>query len=71
MSLKPVADRLGQLLKKKVLFIEKPLGDEVKKMIDALKEGMLPCLRISDFIRARKRTIPSLANSLPPSVTCM
>ena len=31
MSLKPVAERLSKLLGKKILFIETPLGDEVKK----------------------------------------
>ncbi len=39
MSLKPVAERLGSLLKKKIIFIDKPIGDEVKKAVETLKPG--------------------------------
>ncbi len=35
MSLKPVADRLSRLIKKNILFIDKPLGEEVKNIINS------------------------------------
>jgi phosphoglycerate kinase len=40
MSLKPVADRLSRLIKKSVVFIDKPIGEEVKNIIaNNLKPG--------------------------------
>lgn len=39
MSLAPAAKRLTELLKKEVKFIEEPIGDEVRKKIDAMKAG--------------------------------
>nr|MBP7585556.1 phosphoglycerate kinase [Spirochaetota bacterium] len=44
MSLAPVAKRLAELLKKEVKFIEDPIGDEVKKKIDAMKAGEVALL---------------------------
>lgn len=38
-SLKPVAERLSEILKKEVKFASDCIGDEVKKMIDSLKDG--------------------------------
>ncbi|MCM8784992.1 MAG: phosphoglycerate kinase [Candidatus Omnitrophica bacterium] len=38
-SLKPVAARLFEILKKEVKFVPDCIGDEVKKMVDALKDG--------------------------------
>lgn len=34
MSLRPVADRLSRLVKKNVVFIDKPIGEEVKNIIN-------------------------------------
>src|SRR3989339_873187 len=39
MSLKPVAERLGKLLGKKVAFAPDCVGPEVEKMVNALKDG--------------------------------
>jgi phosphoglycerate kinase len=64
MSLKPVADRLNQLLKKNILFIEKPLGDEVKKMIDALKEGDIALLENIRFYPGEEKNDPELGKQL-------
>jgi triosephosphate isomerase len=39
MSLKPVAERLGELLKKKVTLAPDCIGDEVKEIVSAMKNG--------------------------------
>ncbi len=44
MSLAPAAKRLSELLKKDVKFIEDPIGDEVRKKIDAMKAGEVALL---------------------------
>jgi len=44
MSLAPVAKRLSAILKKEVKFITDPIGDNVKKTIDAMKDGEIVLL---------------------------
>ncbi|HXK49776.1 MAG TPA: phosphoglycerate kinase, partial [Clostridiales bacterium] len=39
MSLKPVAERLGELIKKRVVLAPDCIGDEVKALVDAMKDG--------------------------------
>jgi phosphoglycerate kinase len=48
-SLKPVAERLGQLLGKKVPLAPDCVGPEVKKMVDALKPGDVLLLENARF----------------------
>jgi len=38
-SLKPVAERLSKIIKREVKFAPDCVGEEVKKMINSLKEG--------------------------------
>lgn len=44
MSLRPVAKRLSELLKKDVRFIDTPIGDSVKSIINGMKEGEIVLL---------------------------
>jgi len=39
LSLKPVGERLSQILNKEVKFVSDCIGDKVKNMVDSLKEG--------------------------------
>ncbi|MBN2158267.1 MAG: phosphoglycerate kinase [Spirochaetes bacterium] len=64
MSLRPVAERLGKLLGKKILFIDKPLGEEVKKMTDALKEGEIALLENIRFYPGEEKNDPELGKLL-------
>ena len=54
-SLKPCADRLGELLGKPVAFAPDCVGDEVKKMAAALKEGDVLLLENVRFHKAEKK----------------
>ncbi len=64
MSLKPVAERLSKLLGKKVLFIDKPIGDEVKKITDALKDGEIALLENIRFYPGEEKNDPELGKQL-------
>jgi phosphoglycerate kinase len=64
MSLKPVAERLSKLLGKKVLFIDTPLGDEVKKQTDALKDGDIALLENIRFYPGEEKNDPELGKQL-------
>ena len=64
MSLKPVAVRLGELLKKKILFIETPLGGEVTKAIDSLKDGDIALLENIRFYPGEEKNDPELGKQL-------
>ena len=44
MSLKPVARRLSELIARNIEFIDKAIGDEVKKIIDDMKQGDIALL---------------------------
>jgi phosphoglycerate kinase len=64
MSLKPVAARLGELLKKKILFIEAPLGDEVSKALGALKDGDIALLENVRFYPGEEKNDLELGKQL-------
>jgi phosphoglycerate kinase len=64
MSLKPVADRLCKLLGRNILFIEKPIGDEVKKMIDGLKDGDIALLENIRFYPGEEKNDQELGKQL-------
>ncbi|MBP7738144.1 MAG: phosphoglycerate kinase [Spirochaetes bacterium] len=64
MSLKPVAERLNKILGKKVLFIETPLGDEVKKIIDGLKDGDIALLENIRFYPGEEKNDQELGKQL-------
>ncbi len=64
MSLKPVAERLSAILGKKVLFIETPLGEEVKKAIDGLKDGDIALLENIRFYPGEEKNDQELGKQL-------
>jgi phosphoglycerate kinase len=64
MSLKPVAARLGELLKRKILFIEAPLGDEVSKAIAAMKDGDMALLENVRFYPGEEKNDVELGKQL-------
>ena len=64
MSLKPVAARLGDLLKKKVQFIEAPLGDEVSKAVAAMKDGDIALLENIRFYPGEEKNDVELGKQL-------
>ena len=58
-SLAPVAQRLQELLKEKVLFLNDCVGPSVKEAIAQSKQKVT-CLRTCVFIKLKKRTIQPL-----------
>lgn len=62
-SLKPVAKRLEKLLKKKVQFIEKPLSEEVKDIIDTSKDSIFLLENIR-FYKQEKKNDKKFAEDL-------
>jgi phosphoglycerate kinase len=64
MSLKPVAKNLSEHLKKNVAFIEEPLGDAVKKKIDAMKEGEVALLENIRFYPGEEKNDDALGAQL-------
>jgi len=63
-SLKPVAERLSQLLKKEVLMAPNCVGPEVKKSVDAVKEGNVVLLENLRFHKEEEANDPSFAKEL-------
>lgn len=64
MSLKPVADRLAELLGKKILFVDTPLGEKVKLLTDSLKEGDIALLENIRFYPGEEKNDPELGKLL-------
>ena len=64
MSLKPVAARLGEILKRKILFIEAPLGDEVSKAVAAMKDGDIALLENIRFYPGEEKNDAELGKKL-------
>ncbi len=64
MSLKPVADRLGTILGRVVTFLDAPLGDEVRKAIDAMKDGDIVLLENIRFYPGEEKNDPELGKQL-------
>ena len=64
MSLRPVSDRLGEILGKKVLFIDAPIGDAVKKAVDGIKEGDVALLENIRFYPGEEKNDPGLGKQL-------
>ena len=61
LSLKPVAKRLSELIGKEVTFVPKPVGDEVKKAVENLKEGEVILLENTRFHPGETKNDPELA----------
>jgi phosphoglycerate kinase len=64
MSLRPVAKRLSEILGRQVRFIDLPLGDEVKKITDSLKEGEIALLENIRFYPGEEKNDPELGKLL-------
>ena len=64
MSLFPVAQRLGEILKHKVLFAPDCVGPEVKKIAQTLKPGDILILENTRFHPEEKRNDPAFAKEL-------
>jgi phosphoglycerate kinase len=64
MSLAPVAKRLSELLKKDVVFIDKPIGDEVRAAIARMKEGDAALLENIRFYPEEEKNDEAFGKSL-------
>jgi 3-phosphoglycerate kinase len=60
-SLKPVAERLSELLKKKVIFVDEPIGDKVDQAVKNLDSGDVVLLENTRFLPGEKKNDPELA----------
>ena len=63
-SLKPVAKRLGEILKKPVQFADDCIGPEVEKAVSRLKSGEVILLENVRFHKAETKNDPAFAQSL-------
>ena len=63
-SLKPVDERLSQLLEKKVSMAPNCIGPEVKKSVDAVKEGGVVLLENLRFHKEEEANDPNFAKEL-------
>ncbi len=63
-SLKPVAERLSQLLGKEVKFAPDCIGDETKKLVDSLQEGEVLLLENLRFYEEEEKNDPDFARKL-------
>ncbi|HZL36401.1 MAG TPA: phosphoglycerate kinase [Tepidisphaeraceae bacterium] len=63
-SLKPVADRLGELLGKPVQFANDSIGPEVEKQVRDLKDGQVLLLENVRFHKQEEKNDPNFAQQL-------
>ncbi|MBL7066370.1 MAG: phosphoglycerate kinase [Candidatus Marinimicrobia bacterium] len=63
-SLKPVADKLGDLINNKVYFAPDCIGEEVKKMVGLLKDGEVLLLENLRFHAAETKNDPEFSAQL-------
>lgn len=63
-SLKPVAERLSQLLGKEVKFAPDCIGDETKKLVDSLQDGEVLLLENLRFYEEEEKNDPDFARKL-------
>lgn len=63
-SLKPVAVRLAQLLNQEVKFAPDCVGDEVKKIVDNLKDGEIVLLENVRFHAGETKNDPELSKAM-------
>jgi triosephosphate isomerase len=60
-SLNPVAKKLSDLIEKKVIFVDEPVGDKVAEVCKNLKPGDLVLLENTRFLKGEKKNDPELA----------
>jgi 3-phosphoglycerate kinase len=63
-SLKPAADRLGELLKKPVAFVNDCIGVEVEKAVAGLADGSVLLLENLRFHKEEEKNDPNFASQL-------
>ena len=61
LSLKPVAERLSELLEMEVKFVDEPVGDKAKKAAEELKEGEVLLLENTRFHPGETKNDENLA----------
>ncbi len=61
-SLQPVAERLTDLIHKKVLFVDEPIGDKVKEAVKKMKASDIILLENTRFLPGEKKNDPKLAS---------
>nr|WP_276318756.1 phosphoglycerate kinase [Marinitoga lauensis] len=60
-SLKPVAERLGELLNQEVKFVPEVVGENVKKAVEELNEGEVLLLENTRYMKGETKNDPELA----------
>ncbi|WGS64468.1 triose-phosphate isomerase [Marinitoga aeolica] len=60
-SLKPVAERLGELLGQEVKFVPEVIGENVKKAVEELNEGEVLLLENTRYVKGETKNDPELA----------
>ena len=70
-SLKPVADRLGELLHKPVKFAADCIGPEVEQLAGSLKDGEVLLLENLRFHKEEEKNDPNFSSSWPSSAMFM
>ncbi len=63
-SLRPVAERLSELLNQKVIFAPDCIGEEVKKIVDEMKDGDVVLLENLRFNKGETKNDPEFAKQL-------
>ncbi|MBI2098060.1 MAG: phosphoglycerate kinase [Candidatus Wildermuthbacteria bacterium] len=63
-SLKPIAQRLQQLLNQKITFIEDPIGEKAEKQIEMMKPGDVVLLENIRFYKGEEENDPAFAKLL-------
>jgi len=63
-SLKPVADRLCELLGQEVIFVENLIGEDVTQAVNGLKTGQVLLLENTRFEKGEKKNDPELSKQL-------
>ncbi|MCI6157688.1 MAG: phosphoglycerate kinase [Peptoniphilaceae bacterium] len=65
-SMKPIADRLSELLKDKVYFLasEKVVDDQVREGVSELKDGQVALLENTRFVKGETKNDPEFAKDL-------
>uniref|UniRef100_A0A7C4YI43 Phosphoglycerate kinase n=1 Tax=candidate division WOR-3 bacterium TaxID=2052148 RepID=A0A7C4YI43_UNCW3 len=64
LSLKPVAKKLSEFLKKEVKFVEDCIGNEVKKVVDSLKPGDVLLLENLRFYKEEEKNDEGFSKKL-------
>jgi phosphoglycerate kinase len=64
MSLKPVAKRLSEILKREIKFLDTPLGDDLNKQVLDLKEGEIALLENIRFYPGEEKNDDDLGKKI-------